>query len=132
MLSSKAMTSPEHEFFKPQVDWKLYTPEWVLLVCAYVTPFIAFFVWHHGVALQRSGGVMVFFAVAAEFITINRANKKHMLNASRAARHEQIWDFSTPGKIVGWQALGVALVGTILWVFGDLMLPNGCIPNVCP
>lgn len=99
-------------------------PEWALLVSAYVTPFIAFFVWHHGIALQRSGGVMVFFAVAAEFITINRANKKHMLNASRAARHEPIWDFSTPGKIVGWLALGAALAGTILWVFGDLMLSN--------
>ena len=74
----------------------------------------------NGSRYRRDG----FFAVAAEFITINRANKKHMLNASRAARHEPIWDFSTPGKIVGWLALGAALVGTILWVFGDLMLPN--------
>ena len=47
----RRMTSPEIEIVQPQVDWKVYCPE----------------------------GLLLFFAVVAEFITLNRANRKNIL-----------------------------------------------------
>jgi len=93
------------------------------LFVAVFAPIIALVFWSSGGALQRAGGVMVFFAVAAEFITLNKANTKHLINASRAYRDEEPWTFSNSDKYVGWVALRIALVGTFLWVFGDLLLP---------
>ena len=65
---------------------------------------------------------MVFFAVAAEFITLNKGNRKHLINASRAYRGEEPWTFSDSDRYVGLVALVVALIGTLLWVFGDVLL----------
>ena len=117
-------SSPEHDFYEPDIDLKLYRLELCLLSLALATPILTLLICRTGIELQRSGGVMDFFAVVAEFITLNRANTKHMRNASRAWRGEQPWDFSKPGKVVGMLALIAALVGTLLWVFGDLLLPT--------
>ena len=83
---------------------------------------LALLVWFTGDAIQRAGGVMVFFAVAAEFITLNKANNKHLYNASRVFDDQLPWLFSNSDKIVGRVALVMALIGTSLWVFGDLLL----------
>ena len=65
---------------------------------------------------------MVFFAVTAEFISLIKANKKHILNACRALANEQPWDFSKSDKVVGLISLFLALLGTVIWGFGDLLV----------
>jgi len=114
--------SPQHEFTKPEVGWKVYYREWLLLGSAYLSPVVALVFWQSGAALQRSGGVMVFFAVVTEFITLNKANWKHLFNSSRAYLGHRPWTFSTTDRVIGWIAFFAALVGTLLWVFGDLLL----------
>ena len=114
--------SPKHEFVKPKVGMKYFWREWVMLGWAYLTPLVAYLVWHTGGAMQRAGGVMVFFAVVAEFVSLDKASKKHLLNASRAYRSEMPWDFSTADRVIGWCAFFAAAIGTLLWVFGDLLL----------
>ena len=116
--------SPERKFIKPQVGWRGHPWEIALLVTAGLTPVLSLLIWFTGDALQRAGGVMVFFAVAAEFITLNKANNKHLYNASRVFDDELPWLFSDSDRIVGRVALVMALIGTTFWVFGDLMLPE--------
>jgi hypothetical protein len=65
---------------------------------------------------------MVFFAVVAEFLTLNKANRKHLLNAARIRAGEMPWDFSRPANIVGMSSLVCAAVGTLLWGFGDVLV----------
>jgi hypothetical protein len=65
---------------------------------------------------------MVLFAAVAEFITINRMNKKHILNACRVKANEPPWDFSFAARVVGIISLVAALLGTILWGYGDLLI----------
>ena len=67
---------------------------------------------------------MVFFAAMAEFLLIGRANRKHILNACRAKNGETPWDFSRTDKGISIIAFLLALVGTVIWGFGDLMLTN--------
>ena len=114
--------SPQHSLYKPVIGWKAHKWEIGLLMAAGLTPVLALLIWLTSDALQRAGGVMVFFAVAAEFITLNKANRKHLINASRAYRREEPWAFSDSDRYVGWVALAMALIGTFLWVLGDLML----------
>jgi hypothetical protein len=114
--------SPERVFFEPVVGWKPHIREIILLVVAGLTPVITLFVWFTGDALQRAGGVMVFFAVSAEFITLNKANNKHLYNASRVYNDDPPWLFSKSDRIIGRVAIAMALVGTLLWVFGDFLL----------
>jgi hypothetical protein len=64
---------------------------------------------------------MVFFAVVAEFFTLNKANRKHLLNAARVQAGETPWDFSTPANIVGIASLVCAAIGTLIWGFGDVL-----------
>ena len=93
-----------------------------MLAGAYLTPLIACLYWRTGEAMRQAGGVMVFFAVVAEFISLNKASNKHLLNASRAFRREMPWAFSTTDRVIGWLAFVAAVIGTLLWVFGDLLL----------
>lgn len=116
--------SPERKFIKPKVGWKAHQSEIALLTAAGLTPVLAFLIWFTGDAMQRAGGVMVFFAVAAEFITLNKANNKHLYNASRVFNDQLPWLFSDSDRLVGRVALVMALIGTFLWVFGDLLLPD--------
>jgi hypothetical protein len=62
---------------------------------------------------------MVFFAAAAQFVAINRANRKHLLNDCRVAASEIPRDFSAAAKVVGWLALVLGLLGTLIWAYGD-------------
>jgi hypothetical protein len=83
---------------------------------------VTWLTFHDGGMLGRSGSVVVFFAAVAEFFTLNRANKKHILNACRVKNGETPWDFSRPAKIVGLLSFVVGLIGTILWGYGDLLI----------
>ncbi len=65
---------------------------------------------------------MVFFAVTAEFVSLNKANRKHILNALRAYYHELPWSFSESDKVIGILSLAFGLIGTVIWGFGDLLV----------
>ena len=71
--------------------------------------------------LERSGSLMLFLGALAEFITLNRMNRKHLLNACRVKANENPWDFSPAAEIVGGVSLVAALMGTVLWGFGSLI-----------
>ena len=114
------MSLDEYEVMKPKVGVRMYWVEIALLAVSFTTPVVAYAVWGGG-GLGRSGSVMVFFAALAEFTTLNRLNRKHLLNAVRARAGETPWDFSTPSRVVGWASLAAALFGTLLWGFGDLL-----------
>ena len=116
------MNGPKYEVVKPTVSYGMYWPEGLLLVLSVAAPVIAWFIWHNGNMLGRSGSVMVFFAAVAEFISIHRMNKKHILNAWRVKANEVPWEFSRAATIVGVVSLLCALFGTLLWGYGDLLV----------
>jgi len=111
----------KYEFRRPQVGLGMYWPEALLLAFAWIVPIIAWLVSSSGPMLSRSGSLMVFFAAIAEFVTLHRANKKHLLNAQRVRAGEAPLEFSNAATIVGWLALVSALIGTVLWGYGDLL-----------
>lgn len=100
----------------------MYWPEALLLLASAATPFIAWAIWHDGNMFGRSGSVMTFLALLAEFVSLNRMNKKHILNACRVRANEMPWGFSRAAKLVGIVSLIFALVGTLIWGYGDLWL----------
>ena len=108
-------------FRKPQVGLRMYWPEALLLTLAWIVPIVAWLVSRGGLMLSRSGSLMVFFAAIAEFVMLHRANKKHLLNAQRVRAGQAPLGFSNAATIVGWLALISALVGTVLWGYGDLL-----------
>jgi uncharacterized membrane protein len=110
-----------YQLLKPRVALSLYWPEALLLVVSFLTPIVAWIVFHDEAILERSGSLMLFLGALAEFVTLNRMNKKHLLNACRAKAHETPWDFSPAAKIVGVVSLVAALLGTVLWGFGTLI-----------
>ena len=65
---------------------------------------------------------MVFCAAIAEFLTLNRANTKHLLNAERVRAGGAPLAFSKAATRIGLHALVTALAGTLLWGYGDLWL----------
>ena len=109
------------EFRQPQVGLRMYWPEALLLALAWIVPIVAWLVSRGGLMLSRSGSLMVFFAAIAEFVMLHRANKKHLLNAQRVRVGQAPLGFSNAATIVGWLALISALVGTVLWGYGDLL-----------
>lgn len=64
---------------------------------------------------------MVFFAAVAEFVTINRLTKKHILNACRAKEGDPIQNVSAAAKIIGVISFMLALVGTFIWGYGSVL-----------
>ena len=121
------MTSQAYEVFKPKVSVRMYWPEAVFLGASFAAPIVAWLIWHDGQMLGRSGSVMVLFAAVAEFITLNRMNDKHLLNACRVKAQEKPWDFSRAARAVGVIALFAALLGTLIWGYGDLLVaPHHC------
>lgn len=64
---------------------------------------------------------MVFFAAVAEFVTLNRLTKKHILNACRAKEREEIQDISAVAKIIGIISFLFALAGTLIWGYGSML-----------
>jgi hypothetical protein len=116
------MASDAYQFPRPPVRLTMYWVEVALLVASILTPIIAWLAWRDGVVLARSGSVMVFFAAVAEFFTLNKANRKHLLNAARVKAGEMPWDFSRAATLVGLASLVCAAVGTLLWGFGDVIV----------
>lgn len=118
------MNNPQtYEVVKnPPVSYRMYLPEVLLLLLSVATPFIAWAIWHNGNMFGRSGSVMTFFALVAEFISIHRMNKKHLINACRVKAKKTPWDFSRAYKVVGILSLICALAGTLIWGYGDLWL----------
>jgi hypothetical protein len=116
------MESQQYEVIVPPVSWRMYWPEGILLLLSVITPVVAWAGWRDGGIISRSGSITVFFAAVAEFVTLHRANRKHILNACRVKKGETPWDFSCPATVVGILSLFAALFGTILWGFGDLIV----------
>jgi hypothetical protein len=116
------MNASTYQVVKPQVSPWMYWPEGTLLLFSYATPVVAWVIWHNGGMVSRSGSIMVFLAAVAEFIMLNRMNKKHLLNACRVKTNETPWDFSLAATIVGFVSLFAALLGTIIWGYGDLLI----------
>ena len=114
------MNQQAYEVFKPKVGLRTFWLEGLLLTVSFVTPLLAWLIWKDGDIVSRSGSLMVFFAATAEFVSLNKANRKHILNACRARANENPWDFSKTDKVVGVISLILAFLGTFIWGFGDL------------
>jgi hypothetical protein len=113
------MSNQQYEVEKPHVSYSMYWPEILLIVLSILTPLLSWVIWRDRDILQRSGIMMVFLSAVAEFISIHRMNKKHILNACRVKANELPWDFSRAAKIVGIVAFFCALVGIFLSGFGN-------------
>jgi hypothetical protein len=100
----------------------MYSLEMALLLVSWAIPISVWLVWRDGQLLARSGSLMVFCAAVAEFVSLGRMNRKHLLNAERVQAGENPWDFSGVSKKVGVAALVSALVGTVLWAYADLLV----------
>ena len=109
-----------YKIVDPQVRYKMYWPEGVVLFLSVLTPIIAWLIWRNGSMFGRSGSVMTFFALLAEFISLHRINKKHILNACRVQNGEVPWGFSRASAAIGITSLICALVGTVIWGYGEL------------
>jgi hypothetical protein len=109
------------EVLRPKVGLRMYLPEIVLLALSVVIPVAVCLIWHDGQLLARSGSLTVLCAAIAEFTTLNRINRKHLLNACRARKGEKPWDFSHAARAVGIASLVAALAGTALWAYGDFL-----------
>lgn len=108
------------ELHKPEVGASMYKWEVVSLVVAVIIPFASWFGWSDGAMFARSGSLMVFFAVLAEFMLLNKANIKHIRNAQRAIEGVQPNNFSKAATLIGFASLILALFGTVIWGYGDL------------
>lgn len=98
-----------------------YWVEWLFLFASFVTPLFVLFYYRDPGLFERSGSLMLFFAAVAEFVTVNRTNKKHILNACRAKALETPKDMSAAVKIVGGLSFVLALTGTIIWGYGSIL-----------
>jgi|SRR5438093_4838811 uncharacterized membrane protein len=116
------MSAPTYNLVDPKVQLRFYWLEGLLLALAFVTPLAAWLLWRSGSALARSGSLTVFFSAVAEFLILNKANNKHLLNAARLQAGEAPWGFSKPAKVVGRVALVAASIGTVLWGFADILV----------
>ena len=116
------MNRKTYQVVQPEGELAQYWLIGALLAVSLLTPLVAWVIWRDGDILSRSGSLMVFFAATAEFLTLNRANKKHILNACRAKDNEIPWDFSKYDKVVGVVAFIIGLMGIVIWGFGNLLL----------
>jgi hypothetical protein len=106
---------------RPTVGLEMYWPEALILLVAWAIPTGVLLFKGFGMPLARSGSLMVFFSALAEFKLLNRANRKHLLNAARLRAGQEPLEFSSTATVIGWIALVSALLGTILWGYGDLL-----------
>ena len=63
---------------RPNVGFKMYWKEIVLLFFAILTPFISWCGWKDPNIFAASGSIMVFFSVLSEFLLLNKLNVKHI------------------------------------------------------
>ena|SRR5207302_6598901 len=106
------------EVIQPEVALSDYWVEWTFLAAGLLIPVLAALIWHNGATFERSGSLTVFCAAVAEFITVNRLTKKHILNASRVLNRETPLNVSAASTYVGIAAFVVGLLGTLVWGFG--------------
>jgi hypothetical protein len=111
--------------WRPQIHASSYWVELILLAASYSTPVLTWVGWRDWALLGRSGSMMVFFAAIAEFVMLNRMNKKHLINDCRIKQGHRPWDVSRAAAIIGFASLVAALAGTLLWGYADLMA-NTC------
>ncbi len=116
------MNQQTYRVIDPKVPLWTFWRESLLLAASFLTPILAWCIWQDGDVFSRSGSLMVFFAVTAEFVSLNKANKKHILNACRALKNEEPWGFSKPDKMIGLVSLTLGLLGSVIWGFGDLLV----------
>jgi len=98
----------------------MYLPEGACLVLSFAMPFVGWLFFHDGTMLARFGGLSIIFAGVAEFIFLNRVNAKHLQNALRVRNGRDPADFSAQARLVGIISLVAAIVGTLVWAFGDI------------
>jgi len=103
------------------VNFAAYWPEWLFLLISAGAPVIVHFVYHNASLFARSGALTVFFAAVAEFVTLNRANTKHLRNALRAKNGKQPRAFSAAARVTGYLSFLFGVCGTIVWAYGDLL-----------
>jgi hypothetical protein len=119
-MESKPNLQPKSYTLAPtDVSFADYWPEWLLLLISVCTPVFVYLVYRNAGLLARSGALMVFFAACAEFVALNRANRKHLLNACRAKNGETPRNFSAASKLTGCLSFLFGLSGTIIWAYGD-------------
>ena len=104
---------------RPNVGFKMYWKEIVLLFFAILTPFISWCGWKDPNIFAASGSIMVFFSVLSEFLLLNKLNVKHINNALRVEAGEKPLRFAHCAEIITWCSLFIAAIGTIIWGFGE-------------
>lgn len=109
------------ELEKADVGFEFYWKEIVLLAGALIMPVLTWVLTHDGSLLSRSGSLVVFCSALSEFTLLNKANVKHLRNAMRVHSGEKPLNFSTPATVIGYVSLAVAILGTLLWGYGDLL-----------
>lgn len=115
------MTKKAYDVAPTRVNPFEYWVEWLFLSLSFAAPIFIFACYHDPGLFERSGSLMVFFAAAAEFVTLNRLTKKHILNACRAKERDPIQDVSAVAKIIGAISFLLALVGTFIWGYGSIL-----------
>ena len=114
------MNKKTYEVEPTPISFRQYWLAGVFLALAFLAPITTWLFWGWDAdLLARSGSLTVFFAAVAQFTTLNRTNKKHILNACRARAGETPKALSLVVKIVGAISLILGLLGTLLWGYGD-------------
>jgi hypothetical protein len=108
-----------YHLFEPPVSFRMYWREGALLFLANAIPVGVWLYCGDSHWVARSGSLTVLFSAIAEFVFLHSVNRKHLLNACRVLDKEEPWDFSRASHWVGGLALATALIGTVLWGYGD-------------
>ena len=110
---------------RPKVDISECKTIVSAFILSFLCPFFALLIWGTGVALSRSGSLMVGLAVAAQFGQQIRSDFKHINNANRAWHKDdddEVLDFSNTHRLLSIIAIALVLSGTVIWGFGEEMI----------
>ena len=111
------MTDVDNRPNVPISDYWIVGP---ILLLAFLCPIVAYFVWGTGIAVSRSGSLMVGLTIAAEFGLRIRSDIKHIRNAERAFHAtKKPLDFSTSHQILSLISIVLVLSGTVIWGFAE-------------
>ena len=98
-----------------------------LCLCAFMTPLISLLGWFRpqaeplGQWFQRSGAVMTVFAVYAQFQVNNIVTM--IAGAGFGNTFGFYWKYQRRQKVVAVLSLVPAIIGTLIWGYGDLLFP---------
>lgn len=109
----------------PQVDPEMYRRLFWAIRLAYVIPLLFL-----GVDLWRgkadwfppSGAVVLFIVACVQFKQLSLLHNKHLYNAVRAATGQPIQALSPQYRRLEWESLVAALLGTVVWAYGDKLI----------